>query len=337
MLPRALAAASLSLCLLLAPRVQAQSSSEDKAAADSLFRDGRSLVQQGKYGEACPKLAASQRLDPAIGTLLNLGDCYVRTGQTASAWASFNHAEIMARSANDKIRAQEALQRAKALEPTLSRLVIEVPATSRADGIEVRRDRAALEPALWGSAIPVDPGAHAIQVTATGREPWSKTIEVEAKPGVTTVTVPELVPVPVTWSPAGGAQNEVDGKRASTWSGQRTAGLFVGGAGIVGIAIGAGFGGLAISKNSDSTAHCRPDEPNVCDADGVALRADAEVAANVSNVGFILGGAALVAGVILFVTAPSGDDDRAEAGFELRMQAAATTIGATGLVLQGAW
>ena len=336
MLPQVLAAISLSLCLLVAPRAEAQSSAEDKAAADSLFRDGRSLVQQGKYAEACPKLAASQRLDPAIGTLLNLGDCYVRTGQTASAWASFNHAEIMARSANDKIRAQEAVQRAKALEARLSRLVIEVPATSRVDGIEVRRDGAALEPALWGSAIPVDPGAHAIQATATGREPWSKTIEVEAKLGVTTVTVPGLVPALVTQSPAGGALNEGDGKRAPAWSGQRTAGLVVGGAGVIGIAIGAGFGVLAISKNSDSTAHCRPDEPNVCDADGVALRDDVETAANVSNVGFILGGAALLAGVILFVTAPSGDSDRAGAALQVRVRTA-TTVGATGLVLQGAW
>jgi hypothetical protein len=331
-LPQALAAIMMSLCLLSAPRAQAQSSAEDKAAADSLFRDGRRLVQEGKYAEACPKLAASQRLDPAIGTLLNLGDCYVRTGQMASAWASFNHAEIMARSANDKVREQEAMQRAKVLEGKLARLVIEVPATSRAGGIEVRRDGTAIEPALWGSAIPIDPGIHAIQVTAPGKEPWSKTIEVEPRPGVTTVTVPGLMAARVPEAPSGRAPGGEG--RAAEWSGQRTAGLVVGGAGVVGLAIGAGFGGLAITKNSDSKTHCRADEPNLCDADGVALRDEVETAANVSNVGFILGGAGLLAGVILFVTAPSGDAERPLAALQVQ---AATTSGATGLILQGAW
>src|SRR3954467_7016553 len=86
-------AALLGLCLAMPvafPRAaHADATLADKAAAQSLFDQGRSLMTKGQYAQACPKLAESQRLDPGLGTQFNLADCYEHLGQTASAWAGF--------------------------------------------------------------------------------------------------------------------------------------------------------------------------------------------------------------------------------------------------------
>src|SRR5258708_26309942 len=58
-----------------------------KATAEALFADGRRLVGAGEYAAACPKFAARQKLDPGVGTSLNLADSYERMGRWASAWA----------------------------------------------------------------------------------------------------------------------------------------------------------------------------------------------------------------------------------------------------------
>jgi len=69
---RWLAAVGITGVLLSAPSVGAETPSE----ADTLFAQGRELLERGQYAEACAKLAKSEHLAPAIGTLLNLGYCW---------------------------------------------------------------------------------------------------------------------------------------------------------------------------------------------------------------------------------------------------------------------
>src|SRR5215472_1302913 len=75
--------------------VRAQQASTE-VAAQALFEEGKRLMSEGKYREACAKLADSERLDPGAGTLLNLAACYEKNAQTASAWSTYVEAVTLA-------------------------------------------------------------------------------------------------------------------------------------------------------------------------------------------------------------------------------------------------
>src|SRR5271156_4432999 len=130
-----LAVAALSLGTLAPGRSFAQDASS-QAAAQALFEQARQLMADGKYAEACPKLAESERLDPGAGTLLNLGHCYEKNGQTASAGVTFKDAAAAADLKHRADWSARAKERAQDLEKTLSRLIIEVPAEARVSGLQ---------------------------------------------------------------------------------------------------------------------------------------------------------------------------------------------------------
>ena len=67
------------------------------AEAERLFNEAKLLVEHRNYTAACPKFAESQRLDPGVGTLLYLADCYQHTNRPASAWTTFRQAAVTAR------------------------------------------------------------------------------------------------------------------------------------------------------------------------------------------------------------------------------------------------
>jgi hypothetical protein len=337
--PRALACGSLLVALLsLSAPAAAETTPEDRASADQLYNDATKLMSAAKYADACPKLGASQKLDPAIGTLLKLGFCFTYTGQTASAWASFNDAEAMARKAGDRARGDEAAKRARELEPKLSKLVIEAAGPES----EVRRDGVLVDRSVLGTALPVDPGEHAVTASAAGREPWSGSVTVAAGPGTTTLRVPALAPaaaapVAAATPPVGGAKEPATGPTpAPGWSTQRKVGVGVGAAGLAGIVVGSVFGAITLSKTSAGNQHCSTGDKPFCDPDGLSSLKGATTTANVSNVALAVGGAAVIGGVVLFLTAPAGAPPAKAESARLKILPAVGP-GSGGIFVQGVW
>ncbi|WP_437720879.1 hypothetical protein [Sorangium sp. So ce861] len=340
-----IAASALVLSLSLAPRALADPTAEDRAAADVLFREGRALIKQGRYALGCSKLVASQKLDPMAGTLLALADCYELNGETASAWATFNDAEAMARKAGDPRRSKEAARRADLLEPQLSRLVIEVAPEARIEGLEVRRNTKLLDAALFGSAIPVDPGEHTIEAAAPGKKAWSAKVLIEPEAGQSTVRVPRLENAPAPEAATAHAPERLARAHAATsaapaassWSAQKTVGLVLGGVSLAGLAVGTVFGVDTLLKVGEARSQhgCTDDDPPRCDAEGIKLHQAANTTANISNVAFAAGGAALIAGLVVFLTAPSSEA-APKAALELRLQPA-VGVGTAGMSLRGSF
>ncbi len=276
----------------------------DEAAAEALFLEAKKLAAAGKLAEACPKFAESNRLDRGAGTLIHLADCYEKNGQSASAWATFKDAASAAQALGRADWQKLATQRAAALEPKLAKLTIKVQ--EPADKIEVTRDGAQTSPASWGTPIPVDVGAHAVQATAPSRTTFKTSVKVAKDGDRVEVVVPKLdnAPAAAAPAPAPGPAPAPVVHSGDDGSGQRTVGFIVGGVGVAGVAVGAITGLIAIGKNSDSKKAC-PDDGACASSDAVSANDSAKTFGLISTIGFIAGGAAVAAGAILIFTAPS--------------------------------
>jgi len=178
---------------LLAPAASraADPSPAERALATSLFRAGRELMQEGKTREACEKLAESQRLDPAAGTLLNLAICHETLGLLATAWAELNDSLAWALRDGRADREEIVRSHLAALEPRLPRVTVELLDRAPSPGLIVTMDDVVLRPAALGTPIPVDPGDHHLTAKAAGRAPVE--LSFVAEEGTThTVVVPAL-------------------------------------------------------------------------------------------------------------------------------------------------
>jgi len=281
----------------------ARANAQNGAIAEQLFNEARDLGKAGKWEEACPKFEASFKQDPALGTRLNLANCYERIGKLASAWGIYKDAATFARKSNDAKRAEYADKQAQLLEPRLPKLTITAPANPPA-GLTVQRDGAPVTAPELGLALYVDPGEHEVTASAPGFEPSSQKITVtEGK--AETLAIPALVAKPEEAKPpiitAPPVVEEVPASPT-----RKYIGLGVGGAGLVAVGVGLVFGKKAMSANEDAKSLCGPELQcsSANFAKGKRLIEDGRSKATLSTVFVIGGGAAIAAGVVLFVTAP---------------------------------
>jgi hypothetical protein len=336
---RALAFATFALCVASTHLAHAQNGA-DKAAADTLFAEGKKLIAAGDTETACAKFEASLSKVRQLGAQMALASCYEKLGKTASAWGEFRALASAAAKARDGQRKRFAEEHATALEAKLSRLVIKVEPGYRIDGLQVKRNGVELEAAELGTPVPVDPGDYTVEALAPGWVAWTTTINVTL-PGVVDVVVPALgkAPIKVEEAPAplAAARQPLSGDGGDGGDEDRGArrklAYIVGGSGAAVVAVSLIFGGVASSKWSESKDHC---VDRVCDQQGVDLADRASTMGTLSTATFVVGAAALAAGAYLWFTSrPS--ETRAEATARARSLRVVPTLGPaqTGLLLQG--
>jgi hypothetical protein len=270
---------------------------DNKSDADKLFTKAKKLHGDKKYSEACPMFEKSDALDPGIGAKLNVAKCYEDWGMLARAYRWYSDAEKMASDANDK-RAEKIRDLITEIDADVPRLTLKLPDGADAAAASVKLDG---KPATLGKELRVDPGPHEITWLVEGQNK-SKTIPME-RGGARELTLDMR-------APSGGAKVdkpvvvEAPSRPGRT---RRIAGISVGAAGLVGVGVASYLTLSARSKYNDAIdAHCMGAK-DMCSDEGLSITSDARSQANIATVVTIVSVVAIAGGVVLYLTAPSGE------------------------------
>ena len=301
---RSTQALAVGAALLLATGAARATEPRDAAAAEALFEDAKALLEQGDVTAACPKFEESYRLDPATGALIALALCHERAGKLATAWVEFIEAAGRANADRNPEREATARERADALLPRLSFLVIRVNrATAGLPGLTVLHDDVTLRPAAFGAAIPVDPGPHVVHAEAPGYAAWETTVDVGLEPQRQALDVPALeaivapvAPPPPPHEPPRPAPAPT--KDTLELTPLRLGGVALGSAGVASLGFAAFASWRALDKKASSGDGC---DATGCTQAGQNDRMAAREAAVWATAGVISGTALLGAGALLWV------------------------------------
>jgi hypothetical protein len=232
----------------------------------------------------------------------------------------------------------ECLRRVDQVNGAIPTVVFEAKDAAGNDlsNVKVDVDGQPLTDRLDGSSLQVDPGEHHFHFTAPGGVVVDKTLVVREgeKERRENIVVGAVSP-PSVAQPAPAAATAPGPESASSsedpGESRRTIAYVVGGAGIVGLAIGTIFGVMASSsasssKNECSTSSCTNYSKSLSDYNS------ASTDGTISTVAFVAGGAAVAAGAILFFTAPKASSS----GTGFRWQFSPSVATGLGLSVRGA-
>jgi hypothetical protein len=293
----------------------------DEAVAEQLVQEGVAAMKRSDFAVACEAFAGSNKADPSPGTQINLALCYEKQKKWASAWTWYRSAAGLAQQKGQTARVTTADESAARVKPLIHYVVVAVrePLTD----LVVKRDGAEVVIAVAGKEVPlpIDPGEHTIEVTARGKKPWSKSITFADTPGTERVEVPKLENAPVeaqppAQGPGAGAEYRPPVIVANDGSGQRTAGLIVGGSGL--LAGLAAVGVFILAKNEESerdeqravAADVTKDPEPRSRANGSA-ESHGDAAKNNQLISLVLAGGAVVlvgVGALVYFTAPKAKE-----------------------------
>lgn len=295
------------------------------AEAEALFQEGKRLMKNGEIAAACDKFDAGERVEPTAGSELNLARCREANGQIATAWAVYLKAAATAKHAGDSRREAEARKKAASLEPKMVYLTIAVPADSRVEGLVVKRNETAVDEALWDQRVPVDPGEYTISGEAPGYKLWATTVPVltknkkveipqlekridvrpvEAKPEIRQPTPRSTVDdtPPITRKNDLASRPVPPPEAPGRSSGTKTLSIVLAAGGAVALGTSLYLGSHANDLQEQSNDLC-PDT-QCTDARAVSLNKSARNYALATNIGFGVGGAAIIGAAVVWFFGP---------------------------------
>jgi hypothetical protein len=280
---------------LFAASAAADPAPEDLALAEALFRDGKTLGDRGEWAAACDKFAASQRLAPKLGTLLNLAACHEKTDRLVAAWSEFTEAAALAEHASQEERVTFAREHLEAIGARLAHVVVRASAVARGETISLGGRRLPTE--ALGTALPFDPGTYTLRAEAPGRRLWTTEVQLLERGAHVEVSVPELGENPPVVDAASPEKNHAPPVTVRHRLAQATAGV-----GALGLTAGGLFAAAALVNKNAVTAHC---VGRSCSQAGLDAVARGRAFSDATAVALVVGALGLGAGLALFMTEPA--------------------------------
>lgn len=322
----------------------------DASRAAALFEEGRVALDQGQYALACTKFDESLALVPRPSTILNLATCHEKQGHLVQAFNLYRQG--IEKLPSDDPKLKQAMEMLDALTKRLPRLSVKLPA-SLPVGAKLELDGKALEQ-IPVQGVPVDPGQHALLLTAPGRADTrtavtlveSQQLEITLAlgeptggptaptgPTPTTSATETTAPPPPPTAGTGETAPAPPPSEGGDGSTLTTAGLVVGGIGIASFVVAGITGGILLSRDSDIEAEC----PNQqCTAEGADLISGSEGLIIGNWVTWIVGIAGVGVGAVLVGVGLSSDDGADSADATARVVPLAGP-GLGGLLIEGSF
>ncbi|MEZ4369278.1 MAG: hypothetical protein R3B07_00575 [Polyangiaceae bacterium] len=274
--------------LALAPAALAKPSWKEIAAANKAAAKGRAAEKRGDFQAALEAYEESGGHVDSSANRRRLARAKAGLGRLLEARAELEH--VLSDDTASKGQKQSAQKELDELERRIPKVAFEVPADF-AGHLE-----------LDGSAVgdpsqaqSVDPGKHTVHASAEGFEDFELSLELEE--GESKTATIELTPLPKQ-----SASPPKQAEQVESTSLTRPLGYVSLGVGVVGVALGSYFGLQAKSTRDELGDACAQDR---CPADLKAKYDDGKQQALFSTVGFAVGAAGLVTGVVLLMLAPS--------------------------------
>ena len=287
LLASSLAFALAVLVISTSPAEAQDATSSRQEAARAAGEEGLKLFTAGKWPEALEMFRRAESEFHAVTLVLYMARCQRMRGKLVEARALYQQiaGEALGPGAPSQFLTAQVQARAE-----LERLHQRIPGLiltfkgAPADRVRVTLD-GALVPVSEGASLELNPGEHALEATLEHAAPIHRTI-----------TLTEGVTAKVHLAFDEGAKRPPGSSAVPA--------LIAFGVGAVGLGAGAITGALALDQVGDLKARCLP--TNRCPAADQARADAAGRLADASTIGLIVGGAAILTGVVLVLARPSG-------------------------------
>ena len=234
---------------------------------EALYNQGKELIAQKKYHDACERFAASYKLDENQNTMVALAACHDLEGKTATAWGEYLQ---VAQKGRGTPAADYATDQAKAIEPKLLKVKLDMKLVP--SDVALKIDGVAYPKDVIGADLPLDPGEHDIEAKAAGKHDWAKHFKLTAaaSPLTVNVSMEDMTPEELEAEkhrlagPSGNAEEITPGDPVKRWIG---VGLIAAGVGAL------AYGVYALVAAIDNTSKFKSEGEGLPSCSGTVLTA----------------------------------------------------------------